>query len=246
MSGRSVHTFSALTLERLERGGAGMPFVSVPFVPAPGELSAAVDSLSPTRDVALILRGTQEDGAPYELTVTPVRDEGMVVHFAQGRVLRLLGRGSDETPLADGDGYPAKVLVPRTWASTALLLATLSGALPRTLPWHDAKFVSLGTLSLEEVSFARCSADPQACVVVMASRIATHLAGSAEPERAFEEVIAELRRVGHDLWSFDQGDDMGGSWCSDSMRQAEGQGLTLEFGWMSVRVRFGDATAAAP
>jgi hypothetical protein len=241
VSGRSVHTFSASTLERLERGGA-----RVSFVPAPGEMSAAVDSLSPTRDVALLLRGTQDDGAPYELSVTPVRDEGMVVCFAQGRVLRWLGRGSDETPLADGDGFPAKVLVPRTWASSALLLATLSGELPRTLPWHDAKFSSLGTLSLDEVSFARCSADPQACVAVMAARIATHLAGSAEPERAFEDVIAELRRVGHDLWSFDQADDLGGIWCRDYMRQAEGQGLILEFGWRSVRARFGDATAAAP
>jgi hypothetical protein len=103
VSGRSVHTFSASTLERLERGGARVS---------------------------------------YELSVTPVRDEGMVVCFAPGRVLRWLGRGGDETPLADGDGFPAKVLVPRTWASTALLLATLSGALPRTLPWHDAKFSS--------------------------------------------------------------------------------------------------------
>jgi hypothetical protein len=114
-----------------------------------------VASLSPTRDLALVLRGTHADGAPYELSVTPVREDGMVVCFTHDGVQRLLARGDDESPLADCDGAPAKLLVPRAWASSALGLAVVTSELPRTLPWHDARFASLGPLALGEVSFGR-------------------------------------------------------------------------------------------
>jgi len=121
----------------------------------------------------------------------------------------------------------------------------LTAALPRTMPWHDARFVSLGPLALDAVSFARCVADPHACAMVMASRIAAHLAGSSDPAGAADDVIAELRRVGHDLWSFDES-DQGAVWGSDYMRVADGQGLYLELGPSGVHVRFADARADAP
>lgn len=125
-------------------------------------------ALSPTRDLVLCLSGEHAEGGRYELSVTPVRDEGMVVCFRQGRVLGWLARGDDVTAIAGGDAHPAKLLVPRTWASSALGLAVLTAELPRTMPWHDAQFVSLGPLMLDEVSFARCAADPQASDDVIA------------------------------------------------------------------------------
>lgn len=239
MSGDSLAD-GAPTVERIERGGSRAAILLTP-----SGLDAAVMALSPARDLVLSLRGAHPVGGRYELSVTPVRDDGMVVCFRQDCVVRWLARGDDETPIADGDGHPAKLLVPRTWASSALRLAVLTAELPRTLPWHDARFASLGALPLDEVSFARCVADPHACVVVLARRIAAHVVGSADPESAADDVIAELRRVGHDLWSLDAGADQE-IWGSDYMRVADGQGLYLEFGTRGVCVQFGDARADAP
>jgi hypothetical protein len=186
------------------------------------------------------LRGVDDEGAPYELAVTPLREQ-VSVCFTRGGVRRWLARGNDQTPMADGDGLPSKLLVPHTWASTVLDHAIRNAEPVRTLPWHDTRFVSLGPIVLEEVSFARCQSDPERSVMRMASLVQAHLSRSDDVERAADEVIAELRRVGHDLWSFD-GEH--GLWCADYTRVVEGQGLTLSLG--SVRVDFGAASAKAP
>jgi hypothetical protein len=226
-----------VTLERIEFGGA-----RVSIAPTTEEIETALRSLSPPRDLVLLMRGVDDERAPYELSVTPLRKQ-VSICFTRGGVRRWLALGSDETPMADGDGLPSKLLVPHTWAWTVLDHAARTGEPVRTMPWHDARFVSLGPIVLEEVSFARCQGDRARGVKRMALLIEAHFSRSVDDERAADEVIAELRRVGHDLWSFDE---ERGIWCADYIRVVEGQGLTLVLGTKSVRVDFGAASATAP
>jgi len=213
----------------------------------PADIHAALTALSFERDALLRLHGAHDDGLDYDLSVLPTQREQVVVRLRRGAQERWLARTGDETPLEEMSTVPHKALVPRTWASSALALATTTAHWPPTLPWHDAQFRPVAPLSLEPLSFTRVAADPSSAVRAIADTLVRHIDASQEPALALAEVIAELRRVGHDLWSIDRDGELE-IWGGDYMREAEGKGLWLEVETKKpahARVRFGAASAEA-
>jgi hypothetical protein len=66
--------------------------------------------------------------------------------------------------------------------------------------------------------------------------LAARLEAAPDREAALEQVIAELRALGHDLWSFDQ-NDVFEVWCPD-WHVPSGPGIVVTFAGLAVSVEW--------
>lgn len=149
-----------------------------------------------------------------------------------------------------GARLPRLVEVPVTWASNALDSFRERGDLRSSLPWYDEHFTPLGPWRAEAFAFERLSsagADLGALLRELRDQM-HHALRSTSPEgELFSSLIAELRRVGHDLWNVGV-ESNGECWAGDYMRPAEGKGLCLDFNWgppIKVVIQLDDATSEA-
>ena len=104
---------------------------------------------------------------------------------------------------------------------------------PWCLPRYDERFEPLGAWRAEAFGFQVLSAaGPRVkpLLVELRDEVLHALRSTSLPEDVFYTLIAELRRVGHDLWSVEAKSN-GECWSSDYMRWAEGRGLYLDFNW---------------
>jgi hypothetical protein len=64
----------------------------------------------------------------------------------------------------------------------------------------------------------------------LAQHLTGRLRGTADYEAEIVAMIAELRELGHDLWSFDA-DDGFQIWCSSWVGARANRGIILDFRW---------------
>jgi hypothetical protein len=214
----------------------------------PAELWALLQELDPDRH-----RHVELELVALRVRVWPRKREGetgsLVCLRAQDAARTAWLGQSHEGPSFELEGriLPARLEVPITWASNALGFFVQGVRWPRYLPWHDdERWLPEGPWRGDRFSFASMitSADEherERWVDGLYEELERNVCGGSEPRRAFAEVIGELRRVGHDLWSWDNDGD-GEIWGHDYMRAAPGQGLVLEVRYepeVAVGVRFG-------
>lgn len=151
----------------------------------------------------------------------------------------------------DGRTVPPHLEVPITWASSTLSTFLQGGKWPRHFPWHEAEsWRPEGPWRADEHSFAAAAAlgndDARgAWVVGLLARLQALVGEAKEQRSAFATAIAELRRLGHDLWSWDD-DGESELWGHDYMRATVGRGLRLYARYqpeLTLGVRFGAARA---
>lgn len=142
---------------------------------------------------------------------------------------RWLGRVRESgTFTIEGVVVPRTVEVPVTWVSSVLPQFVRSSQWPTQFPWYAG--APLGPLNMwcgESYSFAKLKSalNPVSLLDALRVELREHLSADPTPAAA-DELIAELRRVGHDLWSWDTDGDWR-QWGADYMRSAEGTGLRL-------------------
>jgi hypothetical protein len=61
----------------------------------------------------------------------------------------------------------------------------------------------------------------------LSALLTQRLRAAVDPAAEEKLIVADLRSLGHDLWSFDDNGD-GGAWCADWTRPAPGPTLVLE------------------
>jgi hypothetical protein len=139
--------------------------------------------------------------------------------------------------------------VPLTWIANALGAFIRGEGFTPLFPWFRRSFFTyLGDPWAERYAFTRVEdAAPETRRVLLTALHAALLERWTQAEErpgAMGEAIAELRRVGHDLWSLDVHGDGGQTWGADYMRPAEGAGLRIAYGredegrgapWLSLR-----------
>ena len=132
----------------------------------------------------------------------------------------------------EGAKVPPHLEVPITWASSTLSTFLQGGRWPRHFPWHDPQgWAPQGSWHADDFTFASTGAlgsdeAKRGWVAGLHARLET-LVGTAEDRRAAVAIaVAELRRLGHDLWSWDDDGDSE-LWGHDYMRATVGRGLRL-------------------
>lgn len=147
---------------------------------------------------------------------------------------------------------PACVEVPVTWVAGALTWLDQRGETSPFFPWYeDGSFAPTGPWRADAFAFEALAAagdDLAERLAELRAQLVQRMRAAAEPWRAMALSLAELRRLGHDLWSLDV-EIGGGTWGGDYMRPAPGRGLWLRFGhegapW--VDLSFGGVTLEDP
>ena len=154
--------------------------------------------------------------------------------MTRGDEIRWVGRvrAGDDLVL-HGSRLPRLVEVPTTWATNALESLLRGECFNSCLPRYYERFEPLGAWRAEAFGFQVLSAaGPRVkpLLVELRDEVLHALRSTSLPEDVFYTLIAELRRVGHDLWSVEAKSN-GECWSSDYMRWAEGRGLYLDFNW---------------
>jgi hypothetical protein len=153
----------------------------------------------------------------------------------------------------DGQPMPPHLEVPITWASSTLSTFLQGGKWPRHFPWHEpGSWQPQGEWRADEHSYALAAALPDdearlGWVGELHAKLIALVAEDQEPRAAFATAIAELRRLGHDLWSWDD-DGESELWGHDYMRATVGRGLRLCARYqpeLELGVRFGAARAGS-
>ena len=134
-----------------------------------------------------------------------------------------------------------------TWASNALDSFLDGKAFRSSLSWHDEGFTPLGPWRAEAFAFERLSSSGAGAAGLLRGlreELLRLLRTASPPGELFSALVAELRRVGHDLWCVSV-ESNGEGRGRDYMRAAEWQGLFLAFEWgppIDVVIQFADAT----
>lgn len=220
-------TTSGMRLRRVRHSGDVSELAPI----RPKELIALVDSLDPNLDHHLELEGfdvslrawpcqTENDGLCALLSARRDDDRLWLGRVRDGAVHEVEGRQ-----------LPAHLVVPMGWVSSAIQSFVQGVEWPWHLPWHDDRvFKPVGTWRADAFSFERLAnagEDLREQLESLRGELLRMVVENHEPWRAFAETVAELRRLGHDLWSWDHRGDSE-QWGHDYMRAAPGQGLRLE------------------
>lgn len=134
--------------------------------------------------------------------------------------------GSDiQLPIEGWAPLPRRLAVPSDWVAT--ILHSMKHANPellRYIPWHDdVSFAPIRSWSADEFHHARflaASANERRKLLQRLWTSMTRQLPEADPSATMAEMIAELRRCGHDLWSWGY-DGACDTWGYDYMRQVE-------------------------
>lgn len=130
-----------------------------------------------------------------------------------------------QLPDAESAKLPRRLAVPSDWIATILhSMRSSNEHLLRYIPWHDdSSFAPIRSWSADEFHHASFLAAPANQRRELLKRLWTSMTGQlpeADPSATMAEMIAELRRCGHDLWSWDY-DGACDTWGYDYMRQVE-------------------------
>jgi hypothetical protein len=218
--------------------------------PREAQVQEASQALDPALHAALRL---ETEAAHVE--VLPLRYAAnscgsAAVRVVRGDEIRWVGRvRAGDHLVLHGSRLPRLIEVPTTWATNALESLLRGECFNSCLPWYDERFEPLGAWRADAFGFQVLSAaGPRVkpLLVELRDQVLHALRSTSLPEDVFDTLIAELRRVGHDLWNVEAKSN-GECWSSDYMRWAEGRGLYLDFNWgppIRLVIELDDATSA--
>ena len=154
------------------------------------------------------------------------------LRVTHGGETRWLGRLASAEPFAvDGQQMPSVVEVPVTWVSSVLQVLVSADDWPADFPWYGGSpLAPLHVWSGDAYAFRLLEAawpwTRRKHLASLRGELLDLMTDGPQHEMAMAKALAELRRVGHDLWSLDY-DEVVEYWGGDYMRPAEGQGLWL-------------------
>lgn len=197
----------------------------------PKTLHDLVSALDPALHSALELSSHDQRATVWPVTHAEGGLGTVVTRLEHAGTVRWLGQAAvGPDVVVGGATRPAHAVVPASWAASFLSALVMPGEaqpLLAYLPWHDASFAPMGAWRATHASHASLCAAPDRTVRLRA--LAEEIRGVLQAvglEVGKGPVIAELRRVGHDLWHHEYDGEVD-TWAWDYMRVAPGRGLHL-------------------
>ncbi len=210
----------------------------------PREISDALQRFRPGHHRCIVLRRNDLETRAWPRRYADNSLGTAWLRVVRGGDTRWLGRVSSGEPfVVDGQRMPPFIEVPVTWVMSALSQLVSADDWPAYFPWYGGSpLAPLYSWRADAYAFRRLKGAPAAARRKRLRALRDELLDLdvERPRRhlAIAKAIAELRRVGHDLWSLDS-DGEEEHWSGDYMRPAEGKGLWLRirhsrFNWVDL------------
>lgn len=88
--------------------------------------------------------------------------------------------------------------------------------------------MNLNSQNFSRICLEKLSSEDRKILLLEMSKVISQIISNENFDRNVEEVIEELRKIGHDLWCFDSDDDFQ-IWCGDWTKKEKMGKLVLEF-----------------